>query len=87
MTPRAARSKAIRWENPRKGVADLGPGIDTGTLAGELVASGAVPIGEYVTHEFTGLDSFGTVVDVTLDKGARRARPGTDRPRLTLSPS
>ncbi|WP_200530350.1 alcohol dehydrogenase catalytic domain-containing protein [Halorubrum sp. LN27] len=73
MTPRSARSKAVRWENPRKGVADLGPGTDTGTLAGELVASGAVPIGEYVTHEFDGLDSFGTVVDVTLDKGAHDA--------------
>jgi threonine dehydrogenase-like Zn-dependent dehydrogenase len=72
-TPRAARSKAIRFENPRKGVADLGPGVDTGTLAGELVASGAVPIGEYVTHELTGLDSFGTAVDVTLDKAAHDA--------------
>ena len=73
MTPRSARSKAIRWENPRKGVADLGPGTDTGTLAGELVASDAVPIGEYVTHEFAGLDSFGTVVDVTLEKDAHGA--------------
>ncbi|WP_435095140.1 zinc-dependent alcohol dehydrogenase [Halorubrum sp. N11] len=72
-TPRSARSKAVRWENPRKGVADLGPGVDTGTLAGELVASGAVPIGEYVTHEFGGLDSFETVVDVTLEKGAHDA--------------
>lgn len=67
-TPRSARSKAVRWENPRKGVADLGPGTDTGTLAGDLVASGAVPIGDYVTHEFAGLDSFGTAVDVTLEK-------------------
>lgn len=68
LTPRAARSKAIRWENPRKGVADLGPGTDTGALAGELVERGAVPIGEYVTHELAGLESFGTAVDVTLEK-------------------
>lgn len=73
ITPRSARSKAVRWENPRKGVADLGPGTDTGALAGELVASGEVPIGEYVTHEFDGLDSFGTVVNVTLDKGTHDA--------------
>ena len=73
MVPRAARSKAIRWENPRKGVADLGPGTDTGVLAGELVADGAVPIREYVTHEFDGLSSFGTVVDVTLEKAEHDA--------------
>ncbi len=73
MTPRSARSKAIRWENPRKGVADLGPGTDTGTLAGEFVASGAVPIGEYVTHELAGLGSFGTAVDITLEKKAHDA--------------
>jgi len=72
-TPRSARSKAVRWENPRKGVAHLAPGTETGTLAGELVESGAVPIGDYITHEFAGLDSFGTVVDVTLDKGAHDA--------------
>jgi len=73
MTPRSVRSKAIRWENPRKGVAALGPGTDTGTLAGELVASGAVPIGDYVTHEFDDLGSFETVVDVTLNKRAHDA--------------
>lgn len=72
-TPRSARSKAVRWENPRKGVADLGPETDTGTLAGELVAGGAVPISEYVTHELAGLGSFGTAVDITLEKGAHDA--------------
>lgn len=73
MTPRDARSKAVRWENPRKGTADLGPGTDTGELAGELVADGEVPIGEYVTHELAGLSSFGVAVDVTLEKGEHDA--------------
>lgn len=68
MTPRAARSKAIRWENPRKGVANVGPGTDTGELAAELVASGSVPVEAYVTHELDGLDSFEEVVEITLDK-------------------
>jgi threonine dehydrogenase-like Zn-dependent dehydrogenase len=67
-TPRAARSKAIRWVNPRKGVAHLSPGTDTATLAGELVAAGAVPIGEYVTHELEGLSSFEEAVRITLEK-------------------
>ncbi|GAB6878424.1 hypothetical protein JCM17823_06980 [Halorubrum gandharaense] len=68
MTPRAARSKGIRWENPRKGVANIRPGTDTGNLAGELVADGTVPIEKYVTHEFDGLNSIGKAVDVTLEK-------------------
>lgn len=68
ITPRAARSKAVRWENPRKGVANISPGTDTGEFAAELVASDAIPIGEYVTHELAGLESFGTAVDVTLNK-------------------
>ncbi|MDL5363454.1 zinc-binding dehydrogenase [Halalkalicoccus sp. NIPERK01] len=70
MTARAARSKSIRWENPRKGVADVGPGTDTGDLAVELVASDAIPIVKYVTHELDGLESFGEAVEITLDKGA-----------------
>lgn len=68
ITPRKARSKAVRWENPRKGVATLSPGTDTGALAGALVADDAVPIDDYVTHEVDGLSSFGTAVDITLDK-------------------
>lgn len=68
MTPRTVRSKAIRWENPRKGVANVGPGTDTGELAADLVASGAVPVEAYLTHELDGLDSFGKAVDITLDK-------------------
>jgi threonine dehydrogenase-like Zn-dependent dehydrogenase len=68
ITPRTARSKAIRWENPRKGVADVSPGTDTGEIAVELVASGAVPVDAYVTHELDGLGSFGEAVDITLDK-------------------
>lgn len=70
MTPRTARSKAIQWEHPRKGVANVSPGTDTGELATELVASDAVPVDEYVTHELDGLESFGEAVDVTLDKRA-----------------
>lgn len=68
MTARAARSKAIRWENPRKGVAHIGPGTDTGEFAAELVAADAVPLAEYITHELDGLESFGDAVDITLDK-------------------
>lgn len=68
ITPRIIRSKAVRWENPRKGVVNAGPGTDTGELATDLVAADEIPIDEYVTHEFSGLESFEKAVDVTLDK-------------------
>lgn len=73
LAPRQARSKAVRWVNPRKGIADVSPGTDTGELAVELVASGAVPIGEYVTHELEGLASFEEAVEITLEKTAHDA--------------
>lgn len=68
MTPRAARSKAVNWVNPRKGVANISPGTDTGQFAADLVAADAVPVDEYVTHELDDLRSFGEAVDITLDK-------------------
>lgn len=68
ITPRAVRSKAVRCENPRKGVANISPSTDTGEFAAKLVASDAIPIDKYVTHEFDGLESFGTAVDITLEK-------------------
>lgn len=68
ITPRAARSKSIRWENPRKGVANVGPGTDTGALAADLAASETVPVEAYITHELDGLGSFEEAVNVTLDK-------------------
>ncbi|MFC6905738.1 zinc-dependent alcohol dehydrogenase [Halalkalicoccus tibetensis] len=68
MTPRVARSKAVRWENPRKGVANVSPGTDTGELAAELVASDTISVEEYVTHELDGLESFEEAVEITLDK-------------------
>lgn len=68
MTPRAARSKAVSWVNPRKGVADLTPKTDTGQFAADLVAADAVSVDEYITHELDGLESFGEAVDITLDK-------------------
>lgn len=68
LTPRAVRSKAVRWENPRKGVANISPNTDTGEFAAELVASGVIPVDEYVTHELDGLGSFGEAVEITLNK-------------------
>lgn len=73
MTARAARSKAVRWENPRKGVANIGPGTDTGEFAADLVATDVVPVAEYITHELDGLESFGEAVNVTLDKQEHNA--------------
>lgn len=68
MTARAARSKAVRWENPRKGIVNIGPGTDTGEFAADLVAADAVPVAEYITHELDGLESFEEAVNITLDK-------------------
>ncbi len=73
VTPRVARSKAIRWLNPRKGVVPLSPRTDTSELAARRVASGAVPIGEYVTHELPGLESFEEAVEITVEKGRHDA--------------
>ncbi len=69
ITPRLLRSKSVRWVNPRKGVIDVTPDTNTGELAASLVASGDVPIGEYVTHELDGLASFEEAVAITLEKG------------------
>lgn len=68
MTARAARSKAVRWENPRKGVTSIGPGTDTGGFAADLVAADAIPVTKYITHELDSLESFGEAVDITLEK-------------------
>lgn len=66
--PRVARSKSVRWINPQKGVKTIGPGTDTGVLAGELVASGDVPIEPFITHELQGLESFEDAVEITREK-------------------
>lgn len=68
MEPRVARSKSVRWINPEKGVKTTGPGTDTGVLAGNLVASGDVPIEPFITHELQGFESFEDAVEITREK-------------------
>ncbi|THE65981.1 zinc-binding dehydrogenase [Salinadaptatus halalkaliphilus] len=68
LTPRAARSKCVRWVNPQKGYKSVSPSTNTGELAGELVADGDVPIEAFVTHELEGLESFDSAVDITVEK-------------------
>lgn len=68
LTPRAVRSKMVRWINPEKGYKSIAPGTTTGELAARLVADRDVPIEEFVTHELDGLESFEAAVDITLEK-------------------
>jgi len=74
ISARAVRKKSVTWQNPVTGIAPTGPGRDTGDFAAELVASGRVSISEYITHERSGLDSFGEIVDITTNKETYGAR-------------
>lgn len=69
MKPRYLREKSVSWVNPRKGVIAVSPGTNTGELAARLVANDEIPIGQYVTHELSGLAEFERAVDITLRKG------------------
>lgn len=68
MRPRTLRSRYVNWVNPRKGVVPMGPNATTGEFAPTLVADGSVSITEFITHEMPGLDSFESVVEMTLNK-------------------
>lgn len=72
--PGDMRSKAVRWINPALGRMAFGPNAESGELAGELVASGRISIGDYITHELEGLDSFEEAVEITLNKEEYDAR-------------
>ena len=65
---RAVRTKSVTWQNPVTGIANTGPGRDTGGFATELVASGRVDIEAYITHELAGLEAFETAVEITANK-------------------
>ncbi|WP_276259092.1 zinc-dependent alcohol dehydrogenase [Haloglomus litoreum] len=66
LTPRHLRLRNVDWVNPARGVRQVGPNADTGTLAAALVADDRADIESYVTHELDGLAAFETAVDIGL---------------------
>jgi threonine dehydrogenase-like Zn-dependent dehydrogenase len=68
ISPRPLAEQHVTLMNLLGDPIDTGPNSDTGRLAPELVADGRVSIAEYVTHEFSGLDSFDQAVEITLNK-------------------
>ncbi len=73
-TPRTIRKKSVDWLNPISGVATRTPNASTGEYAARLVARGDVSIGEYITHELNGLDSFEEAIEITIHKKEHGAR-------------
>lgn len=73
LTPRAIKSKTVDWLMPPSGIIHLSPTVDTGQLAADLVAEGAVRIDQYITHELDSLAEFETLVEITLNKAEHGA--------------
>lgn len=69
------RHDMVQYHHPKDiaGVLPIGPNMDTGTLAPELVADGRVSISENITHVLEGLESFEDAVEITLNKGEYEA--------------